>query len=451
MPIAAVPGYLLKQDLAHASPGMRFGMCLPIWTDRADQERQVRKRAEAKSREGDEISQILQRQGMDAAIAALMGRDRNKLPGLWDKNDFAAREAWKKVVALLPQDKQCMKGLLERQSALMAALPGDSILCFDALATAPFTTGLGNEHPLENGFAFLNPYGLPYLPASGVKGVLRQAARELASGDWGETHGWSEERRYFLPSAGGRGAGGEGLSTLDVLFGREPASGDTDHLRGALIFWDVVPQIAGDSLMVEIMTPHQGHYYQQKAQAGSTSPHESGQPNPISFLTVPPGSRFVFHVQCDLSHLNRLAPELAAGDRWKTLLTAAFEHAFQWLGFGAKTSVGYGAMLSEAQRLALEEENKERAARAQEAARKEKEARLQQQAEPWKGARIKFNRSNGALTVEKDGRSAVAIAPKGKELLDTLPAEIRQKVMTNQFVRVTAYVSEGTLVRVETP
>jgi CRISPR-associated protein Cmr6 len=26
------------------------------------------------------------------------------------------------------------------------------------------------------------------------------------------------------------------------------------------------------------------------------------------------------------------------------LLTEAFEHAFEWLGFGAKTSVGYGAM-----------------------------------------------------------------------------------------------------------
>ncbi len=30
--------------------------------------------------------------------------------------------------------------------------------------------------------------------------------------------------------------------------------------------------------------------------------------------------------------------------RWKTLLEAAFKHAFDWLGFGAKTAVGYGAM-----------------------------------------------------------------------------------------------------------
>lgn len=40
------------------------------------------------------------------------------------------------------------------------------------------------EHLLENGFAFLNPYGLPYLPGSGVKGVLRQAAREVDKKSW---------------------------------------------------------------------------------------------------------------------------------------------------------------------------------------------------------------------------------------------------------------------------
>ena len=47
---------------------------------------------------------------------------------------------------------------------------------------------------------------------------------------------------------------------------------------------------------------------------------------------------------CDQAHLERLAPDLAHDLRWQTLLTAAFEHAFEWLGFGAKTAVGYGAM-----------------------------------------------------------------------------------------------------------
>jgi CRISPR-associated protein Cmr6 len=246
-----------------------------------------------------------------------------------------------------------MESLLARQRAAFVRRAGtETGLVIEARAIAPFTTGLGNEHPLENGFAFLNPYGLPYLPGSGVKGVLRQAARELASGQWGGGQSWSEEKLYSVQIDRDTTIR---LSLLDVLFGRETEAGDKDHVRGALSFWDVIPQIAGDHLLVEIMTPHQSHYYQQKPAAGSTNPHDSGQPTPISFLTVPPGSQFTFHVVCDVAHLQRLtdkdnkrpgAPDLLAEGEthWKTLLAAAFQHAFTWLGFGAKTAVGYGAM-----------------------------------------------------------------------------------------------------------
>ncbi|MDR1709947.1 MAG: hypothetical protein LBS70_09550, partial [Candidatus Accumulibacter sp.] len=66
------------------------------------------------------------------------------------------------------------------------------------------------------------------------------------------------------------------------------------------------------------------------------------------------------------------------------------------------------------------------------------------------GARIKFNRANGTLTVEKDGKSAYAYAPKGNELLNALPAAIQQKIRTNQFVKVTASVAEGTVLDLKT-
>ncbi|OGT88635.1 MAG: type III-B CRISPR module RAMP protein Cmr6 [Gammaproteobacteria bacterium RIFOXYA12_FULL_61_12] len=301
MPIAAVPNYL-GTDFQHASPGMRFGMYLKLWEGSA-----------------------------------------------WSKSKDKPLDGAKR---LNDCDKQTMRELLARQKQVfVVAVATEAAFQLDALATAPFTTGLGNEHPLENGFAFLNPYGLPYLPGSGIKGVLRQEARELARGDWGDTQGWD-------------------AAAINALFGKESSDGDIDHLRGALSFWDVIPQIAGDSLTVEIMTPHQSHYYQH-----GQSPHESGQPNPISFLTVPPKSRFVFHVQCDLAYLNRLAPSLVASDCWKVLLDAAFHHAFNWLGFGAKTAVGYGAM-QENPAAKAEHEQKEAEGRA-EAERLAKEARRQ--------------------------------------------------------------------------
>lgn len=321
MAIAAVPKYL-GTDFSSAAPGHRFGMYLRLWgTDARSKEtlwttHDVNYRTAGQNRE-------------ERAF-----KDENKTPAL--------REA----LRLNQSDSDTMAALARRQSSLARAI-GDSgqLLSLDAEAIAPFTTGLGNEHPLENGFAFLNPYGLPYLPGSGVKGVLRKAAQELEKGLFGGKAGWT-------PGA------------IEALFGRESDSHDTEHQRGALMFWDVIPQIKGDSLKVEVMTPHQGHYYQK-----GESPHESGSPNPINFLTVPPGSSFTFHIQCNRHFLARIAPELANDGRWKSLLEAAFTHAFEWLGFGAKTRVGYGSMHDMTAELArqrgIEREERERLQRAE--------------------------------------------------------------------------------------
>lgn len=287
MAIAAVPRYL-GDDFSTASPGMRFGMYLAIW--------------------------------------------RNG----WRKAESADL---KKIGELNGADRELLGALRRRQRAMLPGEGGKGVAVIAAEAVAPFTTGLGNEHPTENGFAFLWPYGLPYLPGSGVKGVLREAARELSSGKWGDTHGWSDDKRHSLRS----GKTIIPLSDLDLLFGLESDDGGREHFRGVLTFWDVIPDIEGEGLAVEVMTPHQKHYYQD-----GEPPHDSGQPIPITFLTVPPGSRFRFHVVCDTGRLERLASELLAEEegrpRWQVRLEAAFRHAFDWLGFGAKTAVGYGAM-----------------------------------------------------------------------------------------------------------
>lgn len=349
MAIAAIPAYL-GRDFSRASPGLRFGMYLPLWG------------VDSRSNQPLWTTHDLNQRTAGARRELREFKDENKT------------EALARVLALTQDDIAVMKALAARQAACALALESESsVLTLDAIATAPFTTGLGNEHPLENGFAFLNPYGLPYLPASGVKGVLRQAARELAEGEWGDSKGWSDERTLINV------VGKERIefSVIDALFGLEGEGGDKTHQRGALMFWDVLPQLTGDSLQVEVMTPHQSHYYQEQRNdksGGSTNPHDSGQPNPITFLTIPPGSRFAFHVQCDVPFLARLAPALAEAGRWQVLLQAAFEHAFAWLGFGAKTAVGYGAM--EADREAAQQRARDEASRRErEAERAAKAAR----------------------------------------------------------------------------
>lgn len=305
MTIAAAPLYL-GQSHADASPAQRFGSLLPVWEK-----------------------------------------------GSWEKSKD--KQVWKSICALNADDRQRMDALAQRQR-MLGTLHAGAVLTLHAEATAPFATGLGNAHPLENGFAFLNPYGLPYLPGSGIKGVLRQAARELAEAMFGGTDGWDTD-------------------IIDVLFGLE-AKDDEPHRRGVLCFWDALPQLPEKlrSLKVEIMTAHQSHYLQ-----GKESPHDSGTPNPICFLSLPPGTHFVFQVSCDRPFLQRIAASadsavaaaaarLLDQDHWRDLLQAAFTHAFDWLGFGAKTAVGYGAMRldaegaqrADAERAAAEQADRER-------------------------------------------------------------------------------------------
>ena len=269
---AALPGYM--REFSDAAPGHRFSLYYAGWNT-----------------------------------------DFSKPPG-------GATKTLKGDVCPLPKHSRDLQRSIEARQAALAA-DASAVFTYPAIATAPFATGLGNEHPLENGFSFLSPYGLPYLPGSGVKGVIRKAAEELAGGEWGQAQGWDEDsiRGFFGP-------------------GEEDPNRDSNPQQGALRFWDVFPapetSVKNDRplLTVEIMTPHLGTYYQ-----GDATPKTSLTPNPIAFLAVAAKSRFAFHVECNLAVLTPAQQNI-----WQTLLQSAFDHAGKWLGFGAKTAVGYGRM-----------------------------------------------------------------------------------------------------------
>ncbi len=398
MAIAAVPRYL-GDDYSQASPGLRFGMYLKLWG--------------VNTRTGERLWTT---HDINYRVA---GRDHEEREFRDENKTGALHEALK----LSAEDQRAMTALAIRQAALAESLPSDAcVLRLEARSVAPFATGLGNEHPLENGFAFLNPYGLPYLAGSGVKGVLRQAARELASGEWGDGHGWSDGEALYRLEINRKTID---LSMIDVLFGKEGEDGDIDHVRGALTFWDVFPQLKGNSLQVEVMTPHQTHYYQR-----NESPHESGSPNPINFLTVPPASDFAFHVQCDRPVLTRLAPDLARDDRWKTLMDAAFAHAFAWLGFGAKTAVGYGAMASPTSQ-----------SDTQTLTGSSTSTKPASPSATWTGVEVNLNPGNGELTISHQGQSASVRDADAQRLREQLPDEFKarlkkQKVLKNCEVNV---------------
>jgi len=355
MPQAAVPSYM-GQDFTDTPPGHRFGLYFKVWEE-------------------------LNSKGQAWARVA------NISPALLHQ-----------VTTLPPYSVDMTKCLRQRQQAVAATL-GETVFTLPATSIAPFMTGTGMEHPLENGFAFLNPYGLPYLPGSGVKGVLRRAAEELAQGFGDDGTGdWNQE-------------------TIDQLFGLEPVSGDSEAARnrGALGFWEVFPEPAGNRLQVEIMTPHYSDYYQ-----GKTTPHDSGQPNPILFLAIPPGSRFEFFVQCESARL----PETLQG-KWWDLLETAFRHAFDWLGFGAKTAVGYGQFpitaIEEAQAERQEAEQRRREVEAKAKAIAEHEEEL-----------AKMSPLDRAI------EAVVAVAPQGQRRHKAVLNALKQGQWSGDEVRQVA-------------
>jgi len=318
--VPAIPEAAARSgDLKQAAPGHMFYLYLPLWTE-----------------------------------------------GTWEKapdrrDHLSAKTAALDRVLQLPRASQaCLDALIARQWALVGELGPAHGLSVMAQTTAPFVTGMGTPHPTENGFAFLSPYGLPYLAGSGIKGALRRAAEELA--EVGEA-GWSLSAVWWLfgfevpPFAGPAARLADDLDPDDPLLAafagralprhtnpatvlhtkvRTRQNAREIHVAGALEFWDAWLNPAHQRLDLDILTPHQGQYTQGQADA----PTEDGAPTPVPFLVVPPGSTLTFHIaRRDPDAL----PEPLASD-WPTMMHAALRHAFDWLGFGAKTALGYGAM-----------------------------------------------------------------------------------------------------------
>ncbi len=271
-----------------------------------------------------------------AAVPAYVGQDFSPCPPghrfnlyfcAWDERWALEREgaraaALRDMRQPLPAPvAELLAALGRRQLLLARALPRQQCLLIEARSTSPLATGLGTEHSAGNGFSFLSPYGLPYLAGSGVKGVFRRAAEELLAEGEDGFEPYLPDVLFGTPQPGGEGRS----AVLSEERGR----------RGALACWDVLPQV--EAMALEVMTPHQGDYL-----LGTASPHDAGQPNPIRFLALPPGTAFCFVLVLD--------PGAVPGGchavlpKWQPLVRRIARHAFEWLGFGAKTAMGYGAM-----------------------------------------------------------------------------------------------------------
>jgi len=247
---------------------------------------------------------------------------------------------WIKTVAGSTGDIKKLDAFAVRQQALVAACGGQWLV----MSTDwHFVTGLGNNHPVENGFAWHPTLGVPYLTGAAVKGMVRA---------WCEV--WEEMdrdtiRKWFGPST------------------EEMRKKTANPAAGELIFFDAVPT-RPVKLKADIMTPHYGKWYaegESRPNEPDTTPSDWHDPVPVPFLVVDKGALFQFAVA------RRAGSDIDLGK-----VTEALSNTLQWLGAGAKTAVGYGRMQrnrGEEQRL----ESKAVEARRQREAEREKQLKNQ--------------------------------------------------------------------------
>lgn len=186
-----------------------------------------------------------------------------------------------------------------------------------------FATGLGNAHPVENGFAWHPTLGTPYLSGASVKGLVRAYVESWAGLENNEIR--EVCRRWF---------GSESKNPKEQ-------NKDSPSEAGAYIFFDAIP-LKPVTLACDIMTPHMGDWYAQGDKIenitndAASLPADWHNPVPIPFLVVKAGS-FLFSV----------APRNPKNEQAKTelpLVMEALSNALEYMGAGAKTATGYGRM-----------------------------------------------------------------------------------------------------------
>lgn len=188
---------------------------------------------------------------------------------------------------------------------------GIEIFSFDVQTSSLFISGLGSGHPTETGMILDRNIGVPYLPASSIKGVVRTAYAVNIAGESGQAND-AEIEKYF--------------GTVDV-------NKTNTVKRGQLVFMDAYPENITE-LEMDIMNPHFGEYYNEK----HPFPTDTDNPVPIHFLVVPEGTFFTF--RCYYLPLEK--NEKPQNEEIKKDVEKMFETAFSKIGFGGKTAIGYG-------------------------------------------------------------------------------------------------------------
>jgi CRISPR-associated protein Cmr6 len=221
--------------------------------------------------------------------------------------------------------------------------------------------GLGAGHVLETSLTLHHIFGIPYIPASALKGVVRMVSFWEIAGKLNKKsdNEIEELQKQLYDDKEISNNDDKEILKHKLLFG-------TQNFKGLLVFLDAYPEIQNNQQIFEldVMTPHYQGYYTKNQVPGDWE-----NPNPIVFLTVKKGITFCFNVLFDkyraeeilrddefpkkakeiikewidnLSKLSVGAEETLRDDEFPKNVKKWLEAALTKFGIGAKTRLGYG-------------------------------------------------------------------------------------------------------------
>lgn len=320
----------------------------------------------------------------------------------------------KKEIALSNEQRETYRQVLEQRREALALLSRDQrIKILHGRPMGKTFPGLGAAHVREASLTIHPVYGVPYLPGSSIKGVVRHWALEAFF------QGSEKTYETALKGEAGEAQARHARAIRDVF-------GDQEH-SGAVQFHDAF--VCEDvCLKPDVLTVHFKDYYQEKK-----PPTDDMNPIPTEFYGVEtPYFEFVITLTGQNYRNSSLSDEelLEVAGTW-------LQQALTEMGIGAKTTSGYGSFESfqdkteEILEVAFQRlKNREEKQKAQEEAlRREREERKRQEAWAKKWAEM-----------PEEERLLYEIRQLSKE-----KEEDREKSKGELFERVVAQAEQGNL------
>ncbi len=225
--------------------------------------------------------------------------------------------------------------------------PADRV--FELVLASRLLIGHGNASATDVGLTVHHTWGVPVIPGSALKGLLAHYVDAVHGPDDPEHEPWEQEgdQRTRAEYQGvlwhdrhiQRGPG----AVYRALFGAPDAREDgalrergfdAGASAGLITFHDALYMPKGGEndrpFAGDVLTVHQKGYYDS---SGESWPNDYDSPNPVAFLTVRPGARFLF--------------ALSGPADWTELAERLLRDALASWGIGGKTSADYGRLLGQ--------------------------------------------------------------------------------------------------------